>query len=301
MSEGLMNGWISVHRKVFSNPILKPKSNHKWSILEVWLWLCAKTCYKREKVVLGNDIFWIEAGQMITSQEKLRERFNWSKTKLRNKLKLMEKDEMIKVQASKKMTMITLLNYEPYQNRETKEKPQKNHKKTHSNKGNKEIKNSYNSLFNKPLTGQDRLDWLNSNVKFSEWYDLYDKKVGKKKVSQAWKRIVKPKLCKDEDNTFYNQLLLHTEKYVKETPDKQFRLDPERYIKYEKWEDEIVESKKVNKYKIQDYPHDKTGFQMAWCEACGKKGTYYKEQIKEGSKCCNKADLVPFDPKDKND
>lgn len=289
MSEGLTKGWISIHRKVFSNPILKPKSNHKWSILEVWFWFCAKASYERQKVVLGNDIFWIEAGQMITSQEKLRERFNWSKTKLRNKLKLMEKDEMIKVQASKKMTMITLLNYEPYQNRETKEKPKKNHKKTHSNKENKDNKTSMNIS-------------VQNSIKFSTWWKLYSYSKNKPRTIIQWNKIIKPKLnlidVEFEKDEFFTQLINHTKSYVKETPEKRYRLHPERYIKYNTFEDEVVKTETKNKYKLKDYKHDKTGFPMAYCEACGKYDTYYKEEIKRGSKCCNNADLVPHKPKE---
>ena len=120
MSEGLMNGWISLHRKIFSNPILRPKGNHQWSILEAFIWLCLKASYSRQKVVLGNDIFWIEAGQLVTSQLKLRQRFNWSNTKLRGRLQLLEKDDMIKIFTNKKMTRITILKYDTYQNIELK-------------------------------------------------------------------------------------------------------------------------------------------------------------------------------------
>ena len=135
-------GWISVHRKVLKNPIVKPRG--VYSRFEAWMYLLFRATYTNQKVVLGNDIYHLKEGEIITSQEKLRLLFKWGNTKLRNYLKLLEKDGSIQVKTNKKLTMITIVNFAELQNLQTTNKSLTNHKQTYSNKDinktNKDIK-----------------------------------------------------------------------------------------------------------------------------------------------------------------
>lgn len=67
---------------------------------------------------------------------------------------------------------------------------------------------------------------------FENWWNLYDKKRGKEKSLFEWCKI-------NPDNDTYSAILVHTEKYTAATP-KQYRKDPERYLKYHCWNDEVV-------------------------------------------------------------
>lgn len=68
-------------------------------------------------------------------------------------------------------------------------------------------------------------------VTFQQWWELYNKKVGKETTLSYWNRL-KPA----------DQILAfeHTKKYVIAQPDKQFRKDPCKYLNKRAFKDEII-------------------------------------------------------------
>ena len=67
---------------------------------------------------------------------------------------------------------------------------------------------------------------------FDIWYSLYDKKVTKKQATSYWDRNI-------TSEQLIDKIMNHTRMYVQNT-DKQYRLDPLRYLRNEKYEDEII-------------------------------------------------------------
>ena len=134
-------GWISIHRKILKNPIVKMSKTY--SRFEAWTWLLLRATYSNQKVVLGSDIYHLKSGEILTSQKKLCQEFNWGNSKLRTFLTLLEKDEMIVVKTNKKLTHLTILNYKDLQKNQITTKPQPNHNQIHSNKENKVNKDIY--------------------------------------------------------------------------------------------------------------------------------------------------------------
>ena len=118
---------------------------------------------------------------------------------------------------------------------------------------------------------------------FVEWYNLYDKKCTKKEAMNWWVKKISPDLI--------NAIMEHTKLYVEGT-EKKFRLDPIRYLKREKWNDEIIKQDK--RIDIEEYKHDTTGMPMGKCEECGKRDTYLNQwELYKGSSCCSKK-VLPF-------
>jgi len=68
---------------------------------------------------------------------------------------------------------------------------------------------------------------------FEDFWDKYDKKVGKPKSILYWKKI---------NQGGREKIMQHLERYVPGVEQK-FRKDPERYLKYECWNDEIITEK----------------------------------------------------------
>ena len=137
-----MNGWISLHRKVFENPVIKP--SRPYSRFEAWCWLIIKANHTDSKFVLGNEIIKARVGEVITSQKKLASRFGWGSTKVRNFLKLLENDTMIAVKTTPKTTRITISNYLTYQDSQTKKKSKAKRKQHASNMRTNTMNNSNN-------------------------------------------------------------------------------------------------------------------------------------------------------------
>tara|TARA_Y100000401_G_scaffold38325_1_gene28918 strand:+ start:14669 stop:15439 length:771 start_codon:yes stop_codon:yes gene_type:complete len=141
-------GWISIHRKILKNPLVK--FSKKYSYAEAWLWLLLRATYSNQKVVLGADIYHLKSGEIITSQKKLRLQFGWGTSRLKTFLNLYKKDNMIDVKTNKKLTMITIINFSNLQKKRDTNESQTNHKQSHINKDkNKDNKESLKVRFEK--------------------------------------------------------------------------------------------------------------------------------------------------------
>ncbi|APM40505.1 hypothetical protein [Clostridium kluyveri] len=111
MGEG--KGWISVHRKIQYSWLWQEKPFSKG---QAWIDLLLSANHKDKKTLLGSELINVKRGSFITSQKKLMERWGWGTEKTRRFLKLLATEEMIKLSTDKRKTMITVVNYEEYQN-----------------------------------------------------------------------------------------------------------------------------------------------------------------------------------------
>ena len=118
---------------------------------------------------------------------------------------------------------------------------------------------------------------------FDVWWKKYDKKVTKKQAQNYWAKHIKQSMV--------TGILWHTKCYV-EKVEKRYRLDPIRYLRNEKFNDEIIEQDK--RIDITEYKHDTTGMPMGECKKCGKRDTYLNQwELYKGSKCHGKK-VLPF-------
>lgn len=76
---------------------------------------------------------------------------------------------------------------------------------------------------------------LYQSENFETFWTLYDKKVERASCERKWRKL-KPDI--------YELIFDHVERYVKSTPDKQYRKNPETYLNGCCWNDEILTDKK---------------------------------------------------------
>ena len=75
------------------------------------------------------------------------------------------------------------------------------------------------------------------NISFSEWWDLYDKKVGDKtKLEKKWNNLT---------NGEREKAMEHTVLYKHSQLDKKFRKNPETYLNNKSFNDEIINDSKI--------------------------------------------------------
>lgn len=133
----MSTGWIKLNRSIQENWLWEEKPFDKKS---AWIDLLLMANHKNNKFPLGNEIIEVEQGSFITSEIKLMNRWGWSKTKLRNFLKLLESEKMITKVVDRKKTTISIVNYKVYQGSEdqekTTEKPQEDTNKNDNNEKN---------------------------------------------------------------------------------------------------------------------------------------------------------------------
>jgi len=70
---------------------------------------------------------------------------------------------------------------------------------------------------------------------FLDFWNKYDKKVGKPPTEKQWHKV------KQSDR---EKIMLHLDEYTQR--EKEFRKDPERYLKNKTWDDEIVSKESFN-------------------------------------------------------
>jgi len=74
------------------------------------------------------------------------------------------------------------------------------------------------------------------NIGFDKFWFAYDKKVNKKEAELAWQRLT------DEER---EDAMAHVHSYVKATPNKKYRKDPDRYLKKRAFYNEIIQEEKL--------------------------------------------------------
>ena len=88
----------------------------------------------------------VKRGQLGYSQVSLSKRWGWSRTKINNFLKMLENEQQIKQQKSNVTTLISIVNYNQYQNIEQQNKQQESSKKAHLNNDNNVNKKSESKI-----------------------------------------------------------------------------------------------------------------------------------------------------------
>ncbi len=108
-----MSSWIKLHRKImerddyFGEPFDR---THAW--IDLLLLAKYKPCYT---FVRGIKVH-LEVGQIAISIRDLSKRWKWSRDKVVNFLKHLEEEKMVQPQKSNLTTLLSVVNFEEYQN-----------------------------------------------------------------------------------------------------------------------------------------------------------------------------------------
>lgn len=125
-----MAGWISLHRSIEEHWLFKDERT--FSKFEAWIDLLLMVNHKDKKILLGNELILVKRGQKITSIRKLCERWKWSNNKVKKFLNLLESDGMLIVKSDSKKTLLTVVNYDVYQNEDLEKRRKSDSKATRS-------------------------------------------------------------------------------------------------------------------------------------------------------------------------
>lgn len=120
-------GWICLHRKVRDCELIwddKPYSRG-----QAWVDLLMLVNHEEKEILFDGSYYKIGRGERITSIRKLSEAWGWSRTKTTKFLNELKKAKMIDVKSDTKKTLITVINYDLYQDIDTEKEPPKSHQK----------------------------------------------------------------------------------------------------------------------------------------------------------------------------
>jgi hypothetical protein len=218
-----MSGWISLDRAITKHWLWQ---NEKFTKGQAWIDLLLWAAHTPNKQLIKGTLIPVARGEQIRSQLTLAKTWNWDRKTVSRFLKLLEKDGMIVSRVDHLTSYVSICNYDSFQCN-TKDSDhlkgqlkgqQAPSREDTNNKGNKE-KNENNKHI--------------SDSRFDEFYDLYDKKVGGKKVKAKFDSLSKTKIDK---------IFEVVSDYVLSTPNKQYRKAPLVWLNGEHWNDEIQKS-----------------------------------------------------------
>lgn len=122
-----MEGWIKIHRKIMDNPLYL---SEPFTRMQAWIDLLLLANHKEGFFyVRGNKVV-VGRGQVGTSFRTLASRWQWSRGKVERFLKDLENDNQIEPQKNNVITLISICNYDDYQNTEPQTEPQTSRRQT---------------------------------------------------------------------------------------------------------------------------------------------------------------------------
>lgn len=136
------NGWIKLYRKVWDNPVVTKDCES----FVVWVYLLTNATHKETDVWFGGNKITLKPGQLITGRKKIALDTGISESKVRRILETFKIDQQISQQTSNKNRLITIVNWDKYQQIDqqidqqlTNNRPTTDQQPT-TNKNNKEYK-----------------------------------------------------------------------------------------------------------------------------------------------------------------
>lgn len=140
-----MQGYISLHRKIRESCIWE--TGEKFDTRSAWIDLLLSANHADKVIKFGNIPLEVKRGSFITSETQLSTRWKWSRHKVDDFLRFLEKEKMIVLNKDNKKTTINIVNYDVYQKYEDEEGHQKGIKR--ASKGHqKDTNNNDNNVNN---------------------------------------------------------------------------------------------------------------------------------------------------------
>lgn len=142
-----MEGWISLHRQISDNALW---TCEKFSRGQAWVDLLLLANHKDSYFYHRGNRVDIKRGQVGWSQLSLSKRWKWSRSKVKKFIEDLEKEQQIEQQKASVLQLITIKNYDRYQEKEQ----QKDNRKTieeQQNDTDNNVNNDNNGKLNKNI------------------------------------------------------------------------------------------------------------------------------------------------------
>ena len=138
-----MEGWIKIHRKILDNPIICKDSDY----LSVWIYLLLNATHKEIPALFKGKKIILQKGQLITGRKSMAKQLKISESKIYRIINEYKSEHQIEQQTSNQNSLITILNWDKYQQIEQQDEQPVNNQRTTSEQPvntNKNVKNDKN-------------------------------------------------------------------------------------------------------------------------------------------------------------
>ena len=212
----MKEGWIKIYRQVQDNRIW---NSEPFSRGQAWIDLLLLANHKPGIIYVRDHKIIVERGQVGWSENKLAERWHWSRTKVRKFIKDLILEQQIRQEKNKSYSIITIENYDIYQKKEQEEEQQQDKSKTRAEQQqdtNKNVKNGKNEKTRYP---------------FEDFWNDYDKKIDRHKCELKWNKI------SEADRAEIKKSLPD---YVRSVSEKRYQKNPLTYLNGKVWKDDFA-------------------------------------------------------------
>jgi len=114
MANNKKKGYVLLWRSLFDNPLFD--DGQPYDKRSAWCELIAMANHRNNVVEYNGSAITIRRGQRLTSIRKLAKSWNWSENRVRRYLSLLERHNMIETNRTKGGTILTIVNYDTYNN-----------------------------------------------------------------------------------------------------------------------------------------------------------------------------------------
>lgn len=106
-------GWIKTYRKILDCWLWTSKE--PYDRRSAWMYLLLTANHSDKKIMFNGEFITVKRGQILTSIRTLAEKWKWSYDKTLRFLRTIESDGMIEKESDNFRTLITIVNYEVFQ------------------------------------------------------------------------------------------------------------------------------------------------------------------------------------------
>lgn len=193
-----LDGFCLAHRAAWDNPVFR-------NLLEagIWNWMYQTCVWKDTQVRMNGCVFPLKRGQLVTTISFISKGFGLSPQSTRTFLKNLENQQMINTRTNKQATIITICNYDKFQDLNEATNKRVNKRPTNDQQTGNNNKKELNTVYtvNTPLPPNEQFGFdnfkmpdgtvLNFDQLFERWWVLYPKIRDKGSKQSAKEQLLK--------------------------------------------------------------------------------------------------------------
>lgn len=156
------NGWIKIHRKIAQKGYYKESE-----YVHLWIHLLLHANYEQTEFLWNGKVQKLERGQILTGRKKLSADTGINEHKIDRILKCLISEQQIEQQTTTKYRVITILNYNKYQDVEQQTEPQVSNKRAtteHIVRIKEDKKDKNNTILATDVAGKSRFNPLGAEI-----------------------------------------------------------------------------------------------------------------------------------------
>lgn len=107
----MKNGWIKLHRALLDSAVFEDAE-----LLKVMIYCVLQASYRDMAIPVGRQVIYLQPGQLLYGRRAVSQRLNIGENKLRAMMQQLEQLGLVRVDSYNKYSIVTLLQWEQYQN-----------------------------------------------------------------------------------------------------------------------------------------------------------------------------------------